>query len=146
MIGKSNIVILVALVFIAGGVSGFFLGARVQYEKHRKLAEKQLSVEQEVPVSSEDRIMSWLVGYLGLSDAQESEIRPLLRLALKEHKALELEQESRVDALIDRSDIRIAKHLSAEQAEKLFEHNRQRRQQRDEHRARKKAGTVDDSP
>ncbi len=142
MIGKSSIAILVALVFITGGVSGFFVGARILHEKHQRTAEERESVESKPETSKEDAIMSWMVEFLGLSESQEYEIRPLVRMALKEHDELELEQEARVDALIDRSDIRISKHLSAEQAESLLRHNRERREKRDKYRAYKKKSQV----
>ncbi len=102
--------------------------------------EKAIEREHAGPApSTEDRLMSWLVGFLELSDTQESEIRPLLRLAIREHHQLEMEQIARIDAFIYNSDLRIAKYLSESQAQKLFEHNRARRERRDAHLAEEEA-------
>jgi len=136
--GKKTIIGSVVAVFLMGGVSGFFLGARVQHEKVSKQKEEIHSAEEGVvkaPDSLEEQIMDWLIGFLELDSAQKVEIRPLIDLALKEFRQLELEHDSRIDAFIENSDLRISKFLSESQSQKLLKHNRDKRERRDARRA-----------
>jgi hypothetical protein len=138
LIGKKTIIGSVGVVFLMGGVSGFFLGARVQHEKVRQKG-KTHPVNEEVVQSSdshEEQIMDWLVEFLELDSAQKVEIRPLIALALGEFWQLELEHDSRIDAFIENSDLRISKFLTEGQAQKLLKHNRDRRERRDARHAR----------
>ncbi len=83
--------------------------------------------------------MDWMVGFLEINESQAHEIRPLVRLAIREHPQLEREQDDRIDALIYNSDLRIAKHLTEEQTQKLLAHNRQKRERRDARLAEEEA-------
>jgi hypothetical protein len=136
--GKKTIIGFVVAVFLTGGVSGFFLGARVQHEKVSKQKEEIHPADEgmaKAPKSREEQIMDWMIGFLELDSAQQVEIRPLIDLALREFVQLEVEHDSRVDALIENSDLRISKFLTESQAQKLLKHNRDRRERRDARRA-----------
>ena len=87
--------------------------------------------------------MDWMAGFLEINKAQDREIRPLLRLALKEHDELEQEHESRYWAFIENSDRRIAKHLTEAQAKKLFEFNRKRRERSEAEQALKEKARAE---
>lgn len=122
---------MVSLVFLAGAVSGYFFGA--QLRPNSSPDPKTLGQEESeiLEPSHEDRIMSWLHGFLDLEASQVSEIRPLVRLALREYHQLEKEQDARIDALVLKSDLRIAEHLSESQAKKLLDYNQAKRERRD---------------
>ncbi len=108
-------------VFLAGAVAGGFAGARWQQSKTKPPA-----AEGEKPKSREDEIMCWMREFLQLNAEQEEKIRPLVRQAIGEYQVLQEEQRQRIYDLIDRSDRKIAAHLSEEQAQKLFAFNRNR--------------------
>ena len=136
--GKKTILGFVVAVFLIGGVSGFFLGARVQHEKISTQNETVHPADEGVVKaarSREDEIMDWIIWFLDLDATQKTEIRPLIDLALKEFEQLEVEHDSRIDALIENSDLRIAEFLTESQAQKLLKHNRDRRERRDARRA-----------
>ena len=130
---KPSIFGLVLSVFLAGGVSGFFFGIRMQKEYDRE--QPPARAEELNSKLLEDRIMDWLVGFLELSPQQREEIHPLLQLAVKEHGELEREQEERIHAFIENSDRRIAEFLSEGQAQKLVNHNRRQRERKEAARA-----------
>lgn len=110
-------------VFLAGAVAGGFAGARWQQSKTKPPA-----TEGEKPKSREDEIMCWMREFLQLNAEQEENIRPLVRQAIQEYQVLQKEQQKRIYDLIDRSDRKIAAHLSEEQARKLFAFNRDKRE------------------
>lgn len=147
--GKKTIIGFVVAVFLAGGVSGFFLGVGVQKKKASSREAETLQIEDhesaKAPKSREEYILDWMTGFLEISPAQKNEIRPLLRLALREFDQLEVEHESRVDAFIENSDLRIAEFLTEAQAQKLFAHNRARRARHDERRARAEAERLEEA-
>ncbi len=127
--GKASFLVLI--VFLAGTVSGFFVGARVQKEhlsnQHSEESREKTPEPVTERVSQEDRIMAFLKSYLELEDSQVEDIRPLLRVAIREHRELVREFDSRVHTFIENSDRRIAAFLTEEQAAKLIEFNRKRR-------------------
>lgn len=118
-----KIIGLILGVFLAGAVAGGFAGARWQQSKAKPPA-----TEGEKPQSREDEIMCWMREFLQLNAEQEENIRPLVRHAIQEYQVLQKEQQQRIYDLIDRSDRKIAVHLTKEQAEKLFAFNRDRRE------------------
>lgn len=118
-----KIIGLILGVFLAGAIAGGFAGARWQQSKT-----KPPSTEGEKPKSREDEIMCWMREFLQLNAEQEKKIRPLVRHAIGEYQVLQKEQQQRIYDLIDRSDRKIAEHLSEEQAQKLFAFNRDRRE------------------
>lgn len=118
-----KIIGLILGVFLAGAVAGGFAGARWQQSKAKPSA-----TEGEKPKSREDEIMCWMREFLQLNAEQEEQIRPLVRQAIGEYQVLQKEQQQRIYDLIDRSDRKIAEHLTKEQAEKLFAFNRDRRE------------------
>ena len=118
-----KIIGLILGVFLAGVVAGGFAGARWQQSKAKPPA-----TEGEKPKSREDEIMCWMREFLQLNAEQEEQIRPLVRHAIGEYQVLQREQQQRIYDLIDRSDRKIAEHLTKEQAEKLFAFNRDRRE------------------
>ncbi|MBT5706797.1 hypothetical protein N8766_01895 [bacterium] len=141
--GKKTIIGFVVAIFLMGGVSGFFLGVRVQHEKVSKQKKEIHPADEEMvkpPNSREEQIMGWLVEFLDLDSVQKVEIRPLIDLALKEFRQLEQEHDSRIDGVIENSDLRISKFLTESQTQKLLKHNRDTRERRDARRARDESG------
>ncbi len=121
--GIGKIIGLVSSIFLAGAVAGGFIGARQQQNKTALP-----SAADEKSKSREDDILCWMSEFLELDAEQEEKISPLVRLALQEYQVLQEEQKQRIYDLIDRSDRRIAEHLTEEQAQKLFAINRERRE------------------
>ena len=127
LMGKKQLISSIVFVFVAGIVSGTFIGSRLV--DHPADVKTQPAAPQEASSepSLEDRIIAWMYGYLEIDSEQESKVRPLVREAIKEYDELKGQHEAAVNRLIDVSDQRIAEHLTSSQAEKLFAHSRSRR-------------------
>lgn len=127
LMGKKQLIGSIAFVFVAGIISGIFIGSRLTDRPVEVVTQPAAPLETSIETSLEDRIIAWMYGYLEIDAEQETKVRPLVRDAIKEYMELESQHEASVNRLIDVSDQRIAEHLTTVQAEKLFEHSRSRR-------------------
>ena len=117
----------IILIFAAGLVSGFFLGSQSSQQANVQGDETRNTAPPDEQASLEHRIIGWMYDYLEINASQETEIRPLVKRAIKEYRQLETQHREAIHALIDQSDQRIAEHLTDAQAEKLFAHSRSNR-------------------
>ena len=94
-------------IFIAGTVTGGFLGARVQMKSQHKRAAIQ-NLEKNVMLMLEER--------LSLSSEQSEKLQPLVEKACDELRVVQQESAAKVEEIMDRYYDSFVPELDAEQA------------------------------
>lgn len=111
---KSKLVIYLAGIFVAGAVSGGFVGYNVKTER-RGPPRRPPSPEQWIGM-----IRERFAEDVGVTDEQwDSKIGPIITNSVREIGELDARNRDRIGEMIDRADAQVMEHLSPEQKPRM---------------------------
>ena len=105
-------------IFVAGSVSGGFVGARIQKESSHDLSKME---------KFKDHILEYLTTELSLRPDQVAKIEPMIADATEEFRVIHRESAARVEKVIRKYHYKISDELDPDQVKIIKELERKRR-------------------
>src|SRR4051812_27680939 len=117
-----KVIVLLLGIFVAGGVRGGFITARVCKNK---------LLNRPVPEEWAPRTLKRLVERLGLSTEQQEQIRPIVRRHMEELNRVRNRSMAETQTVVEGMQREISNHLTVEQRPKYEQLNRELREARE---------------